>query len=287
MAGIRHIAKGLRGLAVLALALPLACAPASAQQPDELSLELIDPRVLRVCADPGNMPFSNDKEEGFENRIAELLASKLGKSVSYAWFPQAIGFVRNTLGAHTCDVVIGYAQGDELVQNTNPYYRTAYALIYKPGQGLDGVETLSDPRLAGKRVGVVAQTPPVNLLLANGLIERARAYPLLVDTRIDSSARDMTNDIASGEIDAGVLWGPMAGYFGKNATPPLTVVPLVKETKGPRMAFQITMGVRASDQEWKRALNRLIRENRAEIDKILLDYGVPLLNDQNERIGAP
>lgn len=259
-------------------------ATAAAQGSSDLSLELIDPNVFRVCSDPGNMPFSNEKQEGFENKIAELFAQKLGKTLAYTWFPQATGFVRNTLGAHKCDVIIGFAQGDELVQNTNPYYRTAYALVFKSGGSLDGVTTLSDPRLKDKRLGVVAGTPPSNLLVVNGLMAHAKPYPLLVDTRIDSSARDMIRDLNTDQIHAGVLWGPMAGYYAKHAAPPLEVVPLVEETAGPRLSYHITMGVRASDQEWKRTLNRLIRENREATDAILRDYGVPLLDEQNHLI---
>jgi len=107
----------------------------------DLSIELIDPKVLRVCADPRNMPFSNEKGEGFENKLAELVAQKLGKSLAYTWYPQAPGFVRNTLGAYKCDVIMGYPQGNDIVQSTNPYYRTAYALVFRPGRGLDGVDT--------------------------------------------------------------------------------------------------------------------------------------------------
>lgn len=272
-------------LLVLGLLLPWLDSTSSvAQSAGDLSLELIDPKALRVCADPGNLPFSNQNQEGFENKIAELLAQKLGKTLAYTWFPQATGFVRNTLGAHKCDLIVGYAQGDELVQNTNPYYRTAYALVFKPGSGLDGVDTLSDPRLKERRIGIVAGTPPGNLMVMNGLMPRAKPYPLMVDTRVDSSARDMVRDLDAGEIDAGVLWGPMAGYYAKQSTPPLAVVPLVKETVGPRLAYHITMGVRASDQEWKRTLNRLIRDNTEAIDAILLDYGVPLLDEQNQPI---
>ena len=116
--------------------------------------------VLRVCADPHNLPFSTDKGEGFENKIAALFASQLGKDLTYAWYPQAPGFVRNTLAALKCDVVMGVPQGDDLVQVTNPYYRTAYALVFKEGGSLEGVDTLSDPRLKGKRIGIVAGTPP-------------------------------------------------------------------------------------------------------------------------------
>ena len=105
----------------------------------DLSLELVDPKILRVCADPRNMPFSDEQGEGFENKLAELLAKKLGKGLAYTWYPQATGFVRNTLGAHKCDVVMGFPQGNDIVQSTNPYYRTSYALIFKPGNGLDGI----------------------------------------------------------------------------------------------------------------------------------------------------
>ncbi len=281
--------SGWRGLWTLlraALSLPLLASAAYAQEAADLSLELIDPNVLRVCADPGNLPFSNEKQEGFENKIAELFAKKLGKTLAYTWFPQATGFVRNTLGTHQCDVIIGYAQGDDLVQNTNPYYRTAYALVFKPGSGLDGVDTLSDPRLKDKRIGIVAGTPPGNNMIVNGLMARAKPYALMVDTRVDSSARDMVRDLGSGEIDAGVLWGPMAGYFAKQMQPPLVVVPLVKETTGPRLAYHITMGVRPSDQEWKRTLNRMIRENLQATNEILLSYGVPLLDEQNHPISG-
>src|SRR5213595_2062297 len=142
---------------------------AQAVERPELSIELVDPKVLRVCADPNNMPFSTDRGEGFENKLAELLADKLGKGLSYSWYPQATGFVRNTLAAHRCDVIMGAPQGDDLVQVTNPYYRTAYALVFKPGSGLDGVDTLEDPRLKGKHIGIVAGTPPGNNMAVNGL----------------------------------------------------------------------------------------------------------------------
>src|SRR5689334_6608754 len=126
----------------------------------DLSVELVDPKVLRVCADPRNMPFSNEKGEGFENKLAELFAAKLQKKLDYMYFPQATGFVRMTLGAHRCDVIMGFPQGDELVQGTNPYYRTAYALVAKAGSGLEEVDNLKDARLKGKHIGIVAGTPP-------------------------------------------------------------------------------------------------------------------------------
>jgi quinoprotein dehydrogenase-associated probable ABC transporter substrate-binding protein len=257
---------------------------AQAVERPDLSIELIDPKVLRVCADPNNMPFSTDKGEGFENKLAELVANKLGKGLSYSWYPQAPGFVRNTLAAHKCDVIMGIPQGDDLVQVTNAYYRTAYALVFKQGNGLEGVDALGDPRLKGKRIGIVAGTPPGNNMAANGLMANAKPYPLVIDTRVDSSAAAMMHDLAAGDIDAGVLWGPMAGYYARQSTPAVTVVPLVKETVGPRLAYRIAMGVRYVDQEWKRQLNRTIQDNQAAIDRLLLSFGVPLLDDGDRAI---
>jgi quinoprotein dehydrogenase-associated probable ABC transporter substrate-binding protein len=252
---------------------------------DDLSIELVDPQVLRVCADPRNMPFSNEKGEGLENKLAELFAAKLNKKLDYVYFPQATGFVRMTLGAHRCDVIMGFPQGDDLVQGTNPYYRTAYALVSKTGTGLDDVTTLDDARLKSKHIGIVAGTPPATNMAVNGLMVNAKPYPLVIDTRIDSSALAMIKDLTSGDIDAAILWGPMAGFYAKNANPPLHVTPLVKETTGPRLVYRIGMGVRSADQNWKRQLNRLIQENQPAINKVLLDFGVPILDENNRPIG--
>jgi quinoprotein dehydrogenase-associated probable ABC transporter substrate-binding protein len=234
------------------------------------AIELVDPKVLRVCADPHNLPFSDDKGAGFENKIAELLAEKLGKGLAYTWYPQAPGFVRNTLAAHRCDLIMGLPQGDDLAQGTNPYYRTAYAL--------------EDPRLKDRRIGIVAGTPPATYLAINGLMAQAKPYHLVVDTRVESSAETMMKDLAAGEIDAGVLWGPLAGFYARGANPPVRVVPLVNETTGPRLVYRITMAVRASDQNWKRLLNQLIKENQPAIEKILLSYDVPLLDEKNQPV---
>ena len=252
----------------------------------DLSIELVDPKVLRVCADPRNLPFSNEKGEGFENKLAELLAAKLQKKIDYMYFPQATGFVRMTLGAHRCDVIMGFPQGDDLVQGTNPYYRTAYALLSKQGSGLDEVTALDDARLKGKHIGIVAGTPPATDLAVNGLMTNAKPYPLMIDTRFDSSAEAMVNDLNKGDIDAAVLWGPMAGFYAKKSSPPLHVTPLVHEKAGPQLVYRIGMGVRRADQNWKRLLNRLIQENQPEINKILFEYGVPLLDENNQPITA-
>jgi quinoprotein dehydrogenase-associated probable ABC transporter substrate-binding protein len=262
---------------------------AAAQQSGDgadLSIELVDPKVLRVCADPRNLPFSNEKGEGFENKLAELFAAKLQKKLDYTYFPQAVGFVRVTLGSHRCDVIMGFPQGDDLVQGTNPYYRTSYTIVTKQGSDLGDVTTLEDPRLKGRHIGIVAGTPPATNMAAAGLMTTAKPYPLMIDTRVDSSAEAMISDLKSGEIDAGVLWGPMAGYYARQTTPPLHLTPLVKETTGPKLVYRIGMGVRAADQNWKRQLNRLIQESQPEINKILLDFGVPLLDEGDHLITA-
>jgi quinoprotein dehydrogenase-associated probable ABC transporter substrate-binding protein len=274
-------------IARLALMLALAPAPALAQSAGlGAAGELVDPDVLRVCADPSNMPFTDENGKGFENKLAELVAEKTGrKSVAYTWFPMVVGFVRNTLGANRCDIIMGYAQGDEMVQNTNAYYRSTYVLVFPKGSAFDGVETIEDAKLAGKRIGVVQATPPTANMAAVKLMRTAKIYPLMVDTRLaPSMAEVMVKDMLKGEIDAAVMWGPMAGYYVKNSGADLTMVPLVKEKTGSRMIYRITMGVRPSDQEWKRQLNKVIRENQAEINKILLQYGVPLIDEQDRPI---
>ena len=273
--GIARLAIGSFCLAALAAG----AAPAAAQTSDLVTRQ----QALRVCADPANMPFSNTAGEGFENKIAELIAGKLGLPVEYTWFPQATGFVRMTLGSNRCDVIIGFAQGDELVQNTNHYYRSAYVFVTKADGPLAGVTTLSDPLLKDKRIGVIAGTPPATTLARNGLIGKAKGYSLMVDRRFEAPTEQMIADIASGAIDGGLLWGPIGGYYAKRSEVPLKVVALPKEP-GSRMTYRITMGVRFHDQEWKRQLNRLIRDNQAEINAILAEYGVPLLDEQDNAI---
>lgn len=250
-------------------------------------VDLVDRTALRVCSDPANLPFSNDKGEGFENRIAEMVAADLKLPVEYTWFPQAIGFIRQTLFAKRCDVVMGYAQGDDLVLNTNHYYRSTYALVLRKGAGLDGVDNLEDPRLRGKRIGVIAGTPPTTAMALLGLIEHAKPYPLMVDRRYESPAERMIEDIQSSDIDAGVLWGPIAGYFAPKANGDLKVVPLLKDAAGQRMAYRITFGVRPLEDEWKRQLNGLIAKRQGDIDAVLLQFGVPLLDEQSNLITAP
>ena len=221
--------------------------------------DLVSRTALRVCADPANMPFSNEAGEGFENKIAELLAADLKLPLEYTWFPQATGFVRNTLGAKRCDVVIGYVAGSEVMQNSNPYYRSAWALVYRSDRDLNGVESLTDSRLKGRRLGVVAGAPPATVMVMNGLMERAKPYALVVDRRYESPAEEMIRDIMSGEIDGGILWGPIAGYYVRKSATPLTIVPLTHETTSIPMAYRITLGLRHGENDWKHRLNAVRR----------------------------
>jgi quinoprotein dehydrogenase-associated probable ABC transporter substrate-binding protein len=289
---LRNSERAVAGMSILAAMLTfgfwmLPSIEANAQAGNDAgSLELVDPNVFRACGDPRNMPFSNDKGEGFENKLAEMFATKLGKKLSYTYFPQATGFVRMTLGSFRCDVIIGFPQGDDQAQVTIPYYRTTYALIFKPGTGLDGVTTIDDPKLKDKRIGVVAKTPPSTIMAMDGLLAHVKSYPLFIDTRADSSAQAMIDDLKKGDIDVGILWGPMAGYYAKQSDPPLTIVPLLKETAGAPLMFRIGMAVRPSDQEWKRTLNRLIMENQSEINKLLISYNIPILDESNAPITA-
>jgi quinoprotein dehydrogenase-associated probable ABC transporter substrate-binding protein/PQQ-dependent catabolism-associated CXXCW motif protein len=247
--------------------------------------ELVDPDTLRVCADPHNLPFSNQAGEGFENKIAELLADHLGVELAYTWYPQSIGFVRNTLGARLCDLVIGITSTSELMQNTNPYYRSSYVLIQR-ADAETKAQSLHDPALKDLSIGAVARTPPIDLLARQGLLKKLRPYALVVDTRFEMPARSLVEDVAAGEVDVGVLWGPIAGYWATRQSAPLEVVPLIAESPGSRLDFRITMGLRRNEPEWKRILNDFIAERQDEIQAILLDYGVPLLDRQGQLIEA-
>ena len=269
-------------LAAATFALGLTCGAASglAQMG-----ELVDRDTLRVCADPSNLPFSNEAGEGFENKIAELLAEDLGVDLAYTWHPQVIGFVRNTLGARACDLVMGIVTTSEVMQNTNPYYRSSYALVQRADADRK-VTSLSDPTLADLRIGAVAQTPPVDILARQGLLKNVTPYHLMVDTRYDHPGRDMVGAVAAGELDVGVLWGPIAGYWAKQQSVPMEVVPLSSENAGARLDFRITMGLRRNEPEWKGILNEFLAEHKAEIQEILLDYGVPLLDERGHPIEA-
>ena len=205
-------------------------------------------------------PYSNRAGEGFENKIAELLAGQLEREVTYTWYPSTIGFVRNTLAARVCDVVIGTTIVNELMQNTNPYYRSTYALIQRADAEAQ-ITDLDDPALKDMRIGGVANTPPITLLARRGLVGNLEPYQLLADTRYDHPAQNMIEDVESGEIDIAVVWGPIGGYFAKQAEGALKVTPIAADEDMPlRMDFRISMGLRRGEPVWKQQLDDLLRE---------------------------
>ena len=246
--------------------------------------ELVDRSELRVCADPASLPLSNEQGEGFENKIAELMAERLGVELVYAWYPNALGFVRNTLRAGRCDLIMGVVAADELVQNTNPYYRSSYVLAYRSADA-DRFADLDSPLMQLARIGVVAGTPPVDLLARKGLIGQVRGYDLMVDSRVEQPVRQAIEDLGKGQLDAALVWGPIAGYWAKRQEVPISLVPLKSDPRsGLRLDFRISMGLRPGEPEWKHEINRLIRELQPQIQAILRDYGVPLLDEQDRPI---
>ena len=217
------------GAAVLVAAAVMAAGPAAAQVAD-----LVDRSAFRACADPANRPLSAEDGTGFENRIAELMAGALGVPVQYTWFPQVIGFVRMTLQAGRCDVVMGYAQGDELVLNTNHYYTSTHVIVVRRDGDLADVDTLGDPRLKGRRIGVVAGSPPATHVARLGMMKDAVPYDLMTDRRVEDPAGQMLADLEAGKTDAALLWGPIGGPLVKEGHPGLVATPLLKETAPPR-----------------------------------------------------
>ncbi len=242
--------------------------------------EIVDRTSLRVCADPNNLPFSNQQGEGFENKIAELLGEYLFLPVEYTWFPQSQGFVRATLRDYKCDIIMGISAAHELVLNTNPYYSSIFSLVYR--KEIDkSFTSLADPELKNfSRIGLVAGTSPTNLMLKYGLIEQIAPYHLVVDTRVVSVGDQMINDILTKQLDAAILWGPIAGYHISQHDSELQLAPLVEDdSEELRVAFKITMGVRPGEVEWKRLINKFIKAKKSEIDAILEGYGVPVVNN--------
>jgi quinoprotein dehydrogenase-associated probable ABC transporter substrate-binding protein/PQQ-dependent catabolism-associated CXXCW motif protein len=273
------VARQLAGVAVVALL----ASPAAARQ---ASLgELVDHSALRVCADPTNLPFSDERGEGFENEIAELLAERLGVPLRYTWHPRTMGFVRNTLGAYLCDIVMGVTSTDELVQNTNPYYRSTYVLAHRTADG-ERFADLASSAMQDARIGVIAGTPPADLLVEQGLLEQTRSYHLMVDTRFYNPGRDMMADLAAGEIDVALLWGPIAGYWASKQNEAISFAPLHSDRPGRRLDFRISMGIRHNEPEWKHEINNLIRELQPEITAVLEDYGVPLLDNRGDLVAT-
>jgi mxaJ protein len=239
------------------------------------------PRVLRVCADPNNLPFSNEKREGFENRIAELVAREMKAELRYTWWAQRRGYIRNTLRAGLCDVFIGMPTGLDMVLVTRPYYRSTYVFVTK--RTAPRVSSFDDPRLKRLRVGVqiigddFANAPPAEALSHRGIVKNVRGYTVLGDYREPNPPSRIVRAVADREVDVAVVWGPLAGWFAKRSRVPLRVAPVSPEVDVPYLpfVFDIAMGVRHGETALRDSLDAVIHRRQRDIDRILADYGVP------------
>lgn len=280
---LRQRALRCCGLGLAFMALAAAAAPPAAAAGGATG-EVVDRSKLRVCADPGNLPYSDDRGDGFENKIAELIAGELGIPLEYTWFPQTIGFVRMTLAAKLCDLIIGVATTNELMQNTNPYYRSSYVIVHRDDLQLDNDGRLDDPAFKDLRIGIQPRTPVATLTARHGLLTRAKPYRLVVDTRLEKPARAMVEDVAAKEIDVALAWGPLAGYWVKELAPQLKITPLAPDPGHERLDFRVSMGIRYNEPDWKHLLNEILEKKAPEIQAILSSYGVPLLDEQGRLI---
>jgi mxaJ protein len=264
-------------VAVLALLLFSSCRSTFFAQPSSK-------RVLRVCSDPNNLPFSNQAGEGFENKIAELLARKLNATVQYTWRPQRRGFIRNTLSAKACDVVIGIPSGSDMVLTTNPYYRSSYVFVTRRDSGIH-VASFDSPVLRTARIGVqligddYTNTPPAHALARRGIVKNVVGFRVAGDYAEANPPARLIEAVANGTVDVAIAWGPLAGYFAKKERVALEFTSVSPQQDSPQLpfAFDVSMGVRRGDVFLQKELNAFLAANKAEITAVLAEYGVPLV----------
>ena len=238
--------------------------------------------ILRVCADPNNLPFSNQKQEGFENRIADLLARDLGEHVEYTWWAQRRGFFRNTLKAGMCDLVIGVPAGFEMALTTAPYYRSTYVFVSRKDRNF-GITSFDDPRLHDLKVGVqmvgddFSNSPPAHALTNRGIITNVKGYSVYGDYAQPNPPARIIEAVERGDVDVAIVWGPLAGYFAKRSHLPLQIVPVTPQMDRSYLplVFDIAMGVRRGDNDLRDQVEQVLEKRRPEIDRILAEYGVP------------
>jgi quinoprotein dehydrogenase-associated probable ABC transporter substrate-binding protein len=284
---VRTTATRLLGAAAIA-ALLAAALPAQAQSANGRD-------TLRVCQDPNNMPFSNDKQEGFENRIAELFARHLGVPVTYYNYPLRFVFIRNTLRYklpgkdYPCDVIIGLPVGFDQTAVTKPYYRSTYAMVFPRGKGLDHVKSTEDflalgrERLSRLKIGLYDKSPASRWMERHDLVDQGVPYQT-INVAMDHYVGDIIDkDLVSGKIDVAIVWGPVAGYFAQQVDPPLVVVPM-KSEPGIKFDFAFGMGLRRGEPEWQKQIEDFIDSHQAEIEQILGDYHAPLIDEALEPI---
>ncbi len=281
------VCKTIGAMAIVAAsvaAAPLAPAPVTAAERGA------DARVLRVCADPNNMPFSNERQQGFENKIADLVARDLGRRVEYFWAPQRRGFVRHTLRARNCDVIMGVPAHYDLARPTRPYYRSGYAFVSKRDRRLD-IRSFDDPRLRQLRIGIqivgndYANPPAAQALAVRHLTENVRGYTVYGDYSRPDPQRAVVDAVANGDVDVAVVWGPLAGYYAAREPVRLAVAAVTPQQDGPALpfAFDIAMAVRKDDAALHDALDRTIARRAVEIRRILRAFDVPLLDRSEAR----
>jgi quinoprotein dehydrogenase-associated probable ABC transporter substrate-binding protein len=251
------------------------------------------PGQLRVCADPNNLPFSNSAGQGFENKLAEMIAKSLGKQVSYTWWAQRRGFIRHTLKAGDCDLVMGVPAHYQLVESTQPYYRSTYVFVTQASRHLD-LSSMTDERLRTLKIGVHLigddgnNPPPAYALGEERIVNNVRGYSIYGDYRQPNPPARLIEAVENGEVDVAAAWGPLAGYFAKISTVPLVVTPITDVARFAPQQFQfdIAMGVRKGDHALRDKLNQFISDNRKEIAAVLTDYGVPLVAGQQSVPGG-
>lgn len=255
-------------------------------------------RTFKVCRNPNNLPFSNSKSEGYEDKIAELFAKDLGEKVEYYEFASPFNFIRNTLKfklpgeEYHCDVVIGVPAGFDQVAQTKPYYRSTYALVIPQGRKLDQVKTVDDflklpqAMLNQLRIGVIDRSPASDWLVNHGLLDLGVPYKLLVADVETTSGQIIEDDLRAGKIDAAVVWGPIAGYYATRSGDVKELVIPLKSEPGVKFDFDIAMGVRYGEKDWKQKIESLIDRNQTKIRAILTQYGVPLVEETVAKAGS-
>lgn len=261
---------------------PLAPSVATAQAAPSAP-SAAEERVLRVCADPNNLPFSNEREEGFENQMAKVIAEELDARVEYTWWAQGRGFFRNTINARRCDLVMGVPKGIDFVDTTDAVYRSSYVFVSRPERGLE-LRSFDDEALRGLKIGVhvigddYTNTPPAHALARRGLIDNVVGYRINGDYAQPNPPARLVEAVARGEVDVAVVWGPTAGYFAARQSPPLRVarVALEMDADGLSMAYDIALGVRRREPDFKAELNHALSKRRAELSQILASYSLPL-----------
>jgi len=252
------------------------------------------PKPFRVCADPENMPFSNQKMEGFENRIAEVIAKDLGAPLRFIWWGQRRGFIRNTMNATLeegrCEVMIGAPAGYDLVRTTKPYYRSTYVFVYRKDKGFQ-IKTLDDPILKTVRIGVhvlgedYSNTPPAHELSKRGIVSNVKGFDTFYSEK--NPPGTIIDAVAGGKIDVAIVWGPAAGYFVRRQQVPMAMVPVPSRKGDLPLAFDISMGVKRGEDALHDQVEKALERNREQIDRILNDYGVPNLQTRVQSQAAP